>query len=102
MPSKEFDVQLDEHGLEWLRIRFTTVGGQVVIFAVQYETTIREVRMPVVRYDNAHGFAHRDLLDRRGAVIDKRRLPESLRPALALAVREQDIRTNWRRYRENF
>jgi hypothetical protein len=69
MPSKEIQFQLDAAAQEWLRMRFTTVRGDVTAFTIQYETTIGEDRVPVVRYDSAHGCAHRDLLDRRGRVI---------------------------------
>jgi len=42
------------------------VGKRVVEFRVQYETKLGGEWYPVVRYDTAHGFAHRDLIDRHG------------------------------------
>ncbi|MDL1964286.1 MAG: hypothetical protein LWW98_08155 [Deltaproteobacteria bacterium] len=36
-----------------------------MFFRVQYETKINQIWYPVVRYDTAHGFAHRDLLNLR-------------------------------------
>jgi hypothetical protein len=37
--------------------------GKIVFFRVQYETKINQIWYPVVRYNTAHGFAHRDLLN---------------------------------------
>ncbi len=60
------------------------------------------VRVPVVRYDTAHGFAHRDRLDLRGGLIDKHPLrgKPPLKEAPSTGV--QDTRANWRRYRQHF
>jgi hypothetical protein len=102
MPTTEYEVPLDETGLEWVRFRFTTRGGQVTAFTVQYETTVAGRRVPVVRYDNAHGFAHRDLLDRRGQISIKETLAGAPTPADALQIGERDIRENWQRYRRDF
>ena len=71
MPDKEYEVQLDDTELEWLRVRIRTEGGRVTAFTAQYETTYENGRVAVVRYDKAHGFCHRDLLDRRGNEIRK-------------------------------
>lgn len=100
MPEIDYDAPLDDDGLEWIRFRIVTVGGQVVSFMVQYETTVGDQRLPVVRYDNSHGFCHRDWLDRRGNVVEKQRLPGS--PAVVLNVGKQDIQDYWERYRAAF
>lgn len=42
--------------------------GRLMFFRVQYETQIGNVWYPVVRYDTAHGFAHRDILNLKGEV----------------------------------
>jgi hypothetical protein len=102
MPTTEYEVPLDDTGQEWVRLRFTTRGGQVTTFMVQYETTVGGRRVPVVRYDNAHGFAHRDLLVRGGHVSTKSVLAGAPTPAAALQIGERDIRTNWQRYRRDF
>lgn len=102
MPTIDFIAPLDEEGQEWIRYRFTIDRGQVRTFTIQYETTAGEERMPVVRYDNAHGFAHRDLLDRRGRIIAKNPLVGTPTPKEALQIGEQDILDNWQRYRQRF
>jgi hypothetical protein len=100
----EIDYQdaLDDAAQEWRRVRIWTQSGQVVRFAIQYETTIAGKRHPVVRYDTAHGFAHRDRLDRRGRVIAKDVLGDGLSLSDALLLAERDVRQNWQRYRRDF
>ena len=102
MPTTEFEAPLDEEALEWVRYRFTTEGGTVTAFTVQYETTLDGRRLPVVRFDMAHGFCHRDILDRRGHNVSKQRLSDDPSLGEALQRGAADIRNNWRRYREAF
>ena len=102
MATKAHEVALDDYARNWLRIEFTTEGGQVKAFLAQYETTSSGKRVPVVRYDGVHGVAHRDLLSRQGDLIEKQWLPANLSFGEALQVGEQDIRANWRRYRAAF
>ena len=74
----------------------------MVTFTVQYETTINGERLPVVRYDNAHGFPHRDDLDRWGQTIRKVTMSGNPDVQTALTVGQRDIQANWRRYRATF
>ena len=99
MPEKEFLLPLDDAEYEWMRVRFTTLGGSVITFAVQYETTIEGQRVPVVRYDNAHGFCHRDIFTLKGTASKQ---PQNGTPAQVLSQGSQDIQENWQRYRYNF
>ena len=98
----EYSFELDDEAREWLRVRIDTEGGDVVAFTVQYETTIGDERVPIVRYDGAHGFAHRDRLDRRGRVVEKTPLAgdPTFKEALDIGVR--DLRANWAGYRAAF
>jgi hypothetical protein len=100
MWNHDYSLSLDDDRLDWVRVRFHTEGQTVTRFAVQYETTIDGKRVPVVRYDAAHGFAHRDLLNRRGDVIDKQPLAGTYDEALTFGV--QDVQANWQDYREAF
>jgi len=76
------------------------VRGRIVFFRVQLETLLDEEWRPVVRYDTAHGFAHRDLLDRRGNTIKTPLFNQDLNDALTFA--ENDLKTNWFSYRKRF
>lgn len=102
MPTIEYESPLDHTGMEWFRFRVSTLRGRVVTFTVQYETTVNDRRLPVVRFDNAHGFAHRDTLNRRGEVIAKTRLAGEPPPEVAAMIGKRDIEANWHRYRDAF
>ncbi len=72
----------------------------ILSFVVQYETKVEEKWLPVVRYDTKHGFAHRDLLDRKG---EKQKTPVFARDFNeALTFAEYDIKCNWRIYKQQF
>jgi hypothetical protein len=102
MTTRERRQRLDDRAVDWLRMRFTTARGQVASFTAQYETVLDDTVLPVVRYDTAHGFAHRDRLNRRGELVENRALPSSMSYAEALNFAERDIRLNWRRYKREF
>lgn len=101
MPDKGFFIILDSHALNWIRVQFFTVHGRVVSFSVQYETTIDGVATPVIRYDTAHGTPHKDTLDRRGKLVDKRWLFDMTNER-ALTFAKADIQKNWRGYLQRF
>ncbi len=69
-------------------------------FAVQYEAFLRNEWHHVIRFDTAHGFAHRDRMYPNGEV-KKVPLPYwDYNEALTFA--ERDIKSNWETYREQF
>ena len=68
---------------------------------VQYETTIGERRVPVVRYDTAHGYAHRDQMFRDREPI-KTRIGDRLTLDEALQFADEDVRLRWQTYRRQF
>lgn len=74
--------------------------GKISGFVVQYEILLENKWMPVVRYDTAHGYAHKDLINPDGSkekifmgVVD-------LNEALTLA--DRDINENWERYKDRY
>lgn len=71
MPEQAYVFALDAAGLNYGRVRFMTVGGEVIMLVVQQETMVGGKGVPVVRYDNHHGFCHRDRMHRRGDVVEK-------------------------------
>lgn len=75
-------------------------GKWVTEFSVQIEVLVRGQWRAVVRYDTAHGFAHRDLIRGDGAVEKLPLHVASLNEALTVA--ENDLRANWLRYRQQF
>ena len=74
--------------------------GKIVFFRVQYETRIGNQWYPVVRYDTAHGVAHRDLLDIKGHVKKTPLFNQDYNDALSFA--ESDLKTNWLFYKRAF
>jgi hypothetical protein len=73
---------------------------QVVEFMVQLEVNIKGEWKPVVRYDTAHGFAHRDIFHGDGRV---EKVPLSIGDYNStLAFAELDVRSNWELYRQRF
>lgn len=76
-----------------------TARGKVQAFAVQLEVFVAGECRPVIRYDSAHGFAHRDryFLDGRST---KTELQMDFHEALLFA--DEDVREHWRDYQERF
>jgi len=74
--------------------------SQILGFVVQLEVRVAEIWHPVVRYDTAHGFAHRDQLHHRAPTEKSPLAIETFNQALTLA--ERDLRENWQDYRAGF
>ncbi len=74
--------------------------GRVLKFTVQFETLLEGQWRPVVRYDTAHGYVHKDLIhphQRQGKIFI---VAQSFNEGLTLA--EEDIRRNWMKYKAAF
>ena len=100
--ERAYDIELEEGG--FIRIRRTSIRGRIIAFTAQYEPLIEGRFRPAVRYDTAHGRAHRDTLDWNGRPIRslKKWLPESMDFIEAFTFAEQDLKTNWREYLAGF
>ena len=70
--------------------------GIVVRFTVQYETEIEGHIYPVVRYDTAHDYAHRDRLDCAGRNVEKTYLGNASRYGEILDEAIAEIKATWR------
>ena len=84
--------------MDRLRVHFLTENGKVIaILVVQYEAFINGEWRAIVRYDEAHGFFHRDILSPSGK---QTKTPESAeQKGLALTQALEDVKRNWRSYR---
>jgi hypothetical protein len=60
---------------------------------------ISEDWRPVVRYDTAHGFAHKDVIRANGEVIKQPLFFETYNLTFTFAT--LDLKVNWRHYKEN-
>ncbi len=76
-----------------------TTKGKIERFVVQLEFEHQGVWKEVVRYDCAHGFAHRDTYNLQGKNA-KEELYLSFEDALTLA--DEDIDANWEEYKIKF
>lgn len=103
--DKEFFVPLLEGNS--LRVRINIDRGEVTRFVVQLEyNSGGDTWSPIVRYDSAHGRPHRDILDPSGETVKKEWLDELLSRAVSMAEAlnygQDDLKRNWRGYRDRF
>jgi len=73
--------------------------GRVRAFTVQLEVLLEDQWTPVVRYDTAHGFAHRDLYTKDGRQL---KTPLGMDFSQARTFAQKDILMNWQEYRRIF
>ena len=98
MRTVEFHRLLDHQNS--LRVRFELEQGQVKKFIAQLECYINGAWCPVVRYDTAHNFAHRDLIHPVGDVEKSEMAVQDYNEALTFAI--EDLADNWGKYRERY
>ena len=97
MGDKEYIIPYSENARK--RHYHKTKKGKVVKFVVQLEIEYEGNWKGVVRYDCAHGYAHRDSYNLRGEQ-EKEKLHLGFEDALDLA--DDDIDDNWEIYRYRF
>lgn len=82
------------------RARFELERGQVLKFVVQLECCFDDRWHPILRYDTAHGFAHRDLLRPSGEIEKTEMATQDYNAALTYAI--DDLVENWEKYRRRY
>lgn len=83
------------------RVRIRSERGRVARYSVQFEVLVSGRFHPAIRYDNAHGRPHLDVLGWNGELVDKEWL--SNRPFGEAATDAViDVKTNWLLHREGF
>ncbi len=97
--ERQFVIYLDDAATVRQRTRFVTERKSIIEFVVQLEVQHQGRWKPVLRYDGAHGFAHRDRYNLRGEQR-KEALPLDFRDALTYAI--ADLRARWPDYVERF
>ena len=75
-----------------MRVYVRKEKGIILEFVVQYEAIISGKWKPVVRYDTAHGFAHKDVMTKEGKTIKQPFFFENFNLALTYAT--IDLKTN--------
>ncbi|MBI3621659.1 MAG: hypothetical protein HY208_05665 [Nitrospirae bacterium] len=83
-----------------LRVEAVKEHGAITSFTVQYEALLRGDWQPIVRYDTAHGFAHKDLLHPDGTGEKQPLYLPDYNMAFTYAI--QDLKAAWRWYRMGY
>lgn len=98
MPKKGYVFMLTDRDRK--RHEHILEKGEVTGFVVQYEIFFEEKWVPVVRYDTAHGYAHKDLINPNGSIEKIFMGLADFNEALTLA--DKDINENWERYKNRY
>lgn len=99
MKEKEFFIYLGARNKDRLRVHFKTERGKIVDLLLQYETFLVGKWTEIVRYDCAHGFFHRDIINPNGSKEKKAIEIKNLNDAFTFA--RQDLEDKWEWYKEN-
>jgi hypothetical protein len=98
LAEKEYLIRLGEGARK--RHYHNTDKGNLVAFMVQLEVEVEDgIWKPVIRYDCAHDFAHRDRYNLRG---DQDKQEIALSYAESLDPADKDINDNWDIYQQRF
>ncbi|MEW5986063.1 MAG: hypothetical protein AB1791_05480 [Chloroflexota bacterium] len=96
--GEKFWIQDFDTGLDRLRVHFITERGQVrSIFVIQYEAFIDGKWRAIVRFDEAHGFFHRDVISPTGG--QEKTAQPALDKQVALTDAIAHLKRFWRTYR---
>ena len=99
MQEIEYLIYLTAESTDRLRVYAGKEKGQILQFVVQYEALISGDWKPIVRYDTAHGFAHKDIIKANGDIIKQPLFFETYNLAFTYAT--IDLKTNWKEYKED-
>jgi len=83
-----------------IRVYAKKEKGKILGFTVQYEAFFEGKWHPIIRYDTAHGFPHKDVLHPDG-LTDKQPL-YFMNYNLAFTYAIQDIKMLWKWYKESY
>lgn len=100
MGEKEFIKYLDKNSNDRIRIYLFVEKGNIKDVILQFESFIQGKWHPIVRYDCAHGFFHRDEMFPDGTK-DKQVIEFKDLDAV-LTYAEQDLKDRWEYYKNRF
>jgi len=83
-----------------LRCRYKRRGQRIVEYTVQLEIRHQSKWQPVVRFDNAHGFCHRDEIHPDGTQTKTPVFVGDANETFTRAIKE--VQTNWETHRSRF
>ena len=99
--TTEYEYPLDPEGKNYIKVVLCYGHGLEDVKVIYYTEHLGE-RIPLVTYDTAHGYPHRDIRYLNGK--DKRRKKEISVMDLNefYLIAKEDITSNWRRYLQEF
>jgi len=100
MKEIEYVIYLSAESADRLRVYVRKEKGEILEFVIKYEALISEKWQAIVRYDTAHGFAHRDIIKPNGEIIKHPLFFETYN--LAFTFANLDLKANWKQYKDNF
>ena len=100
MKEIEFIKDLDKSEFDRLRVKLKTEQGELIDVLYQFESFINNEWKPIVRYDCAHGYFHRDVIYPNGTKEKQEIVIDNLRHASEYA--EQDLKDRWEWYKERY
>jgi hypothetical protein len=87
-------------GIARIRCSYRRRGNRIDQFLAQLEISLENDWVGVVRYDNAHGFCHRDILHPDGTQEKTRLFRADTNEIFTYAVEE--LKTNWQSHRARY
>ena len=100
MSETSFIIYLDDVQENRYRHWHVWHEGKITEFVIQYEAWIAGKWHPVLRYDSAHGYPHRDILHLDGT--QTKEIFQNYSYAEVLTLGQQDIADNWVIYRTSY
>lgn len=100
MSETTYIIDLTPDGQNRYRHRHILEQDTIVEFTIQYEAWLDGKWYPIVRYDTAHGFAHRDLMRVDGS--ETKLTFSDWDYAQVLTYGERDLKQNWKMYRQRY
>lgn len=80
---------------ERLRVYALKSKGQIVRFAVQLEIKITDFWKPIVRYDTAHSYSHKDIIHANGSVEKQPLVFDNFNSAFTFAIQDIKLNRQW-------
>lgn len=100
MSETTYIIDLTPDGKNRYRHRHVVEKKKVIEFRIQYEAHIAGTWHAIVRYDTAHGFAHRDVMHPDGTQTKTAFRHWDYRDVLVYG--ERDLKQNWAAYRQAY
>jgi len=97
MKEIKFLFPLSEEFEDRLRVSALKQKGEIIKFVVQYEALVEKNWRAIIRYDTAHGFAHKNIIHYDGKKEKQPLYFPDLNMAFTFAV--QELKISWKWYR---